>query len=377
MKKILIISFSNLKTDARVSRQVVFLKNQPYDLTVACHDANATANVNLIKLKPISFTPLRKLLSGLLLLSRLYSMAHRFLYGQKLNLNADFDLIIANDVESLPLAYQLKGNAKVLFDAHEYAPRHFEDRLMWRIFFKGFNEFLCRKYIHKVDAMITIGEGIAQEYEKNFHVKPIILTNATYYYPLEPRETEPHRIKLVHQGMASPSRKLELMFEMMNHLDERFTLDLFLVQPVHRTHIEYLEHIKKLAEKDNRIRFIPPVPSKELIATLNKYDVGIVLIPPVNFNYRNTLPNKFFECIQARIALAIGPIPEMKKITEEYNIGIVSEDFSGRSLADKLTSLSIDKINQFKNNTTKAAHEMNAEKNETQFNSIVHQLIES
>ena len=41
-----------------------------------------------------------------------------------------FDLIIANDIESLPLAFEIDPQARVLFDAHEYAPRHFEDK--WR-----------------------------------------------------------------------------------------------------------------------------------------------------------------------------------------------------------------------------------------------------
>lgn len=37
--------------------------------------------------------------------------------------NKKFDLIIANDVESLPLTLEIANGARVLLDAHEYTPR--------------------------------------------------------------------------------------------------------------------------------------------------------------------------------------------------------------------------------------------------------------
>src|SRR5258706_5440670 len=364
MHKALVISFSNLNHDARVKRQVSFFGRE-YDVKVACYDG--PDELNIIKIHSPRLSVIHKIISGLFLVLRFYTKAYQLLYGQNLKLKKDFDLIVPNDIEALPLAFQLKGNAKILFDAHEYAPRHFENKLSWRIFFQGFNKFFCRKYIPQVDGMMTIGEGIASEYEKHYGIKPVIITNAPAFYNIQPNPTNPKKIKLVHQGIANPSRKLELMFDMMEHLDERFTLDLMLMKPIHRSNITYLEKLKTLAKKNSRIQFVPPVPTDKIIPTLNKYDIGIVLIPPINFNYQNTLPNKFFECIQARIALAIGPIPEMKKITEKFEIGVVSQDFTAKSLAEKIQLLTSEKIDCFKNNTTRVAQELNAEKNEELF----------
>ncbi|MBS1558961.1 MAG: glycosyltransferase [Bacteroidetes bacterium] len=371
---ILVISFSNLKTDARVKRHVNFLLNAGHKITLVCHDAEEDANIMLIPISPLKLTLVKKIISSVLLLSRLYSVAYRYLYGYQLRLNQKFDIVLSNDIETLPLAFQLKGQAKIIFDAHEYAPRHFEDKLLWRIFFQGFNQYLCKKYIPKVDKMITIGEGIANEYTKEFGVKPTVITNASAYYDIEPRKTNSKKIRLVHQGIATPSRKLELMFEMMNHLDERFTLDLFLVTPTHRSNILYLQQLKEIAKRDPRIRFPDPVPANQLINTLNQYDIGITLIPPVNFNYANTLPNKFFECIQARIAQAIGPIPEMKKITEAYRIGVVSGDFEPQNLAQKIQQLDAERIDEYKANCAAAARVFNAGKNEKTLNEIIDSL---
>ncbi|MBS1491821.1 MAG: capsular biosynthesis protein [Bacteroidetes bacterium] len=371
---ILVISFSNLKTDARVKRHVNFLLNAGHKITLVCHDAEENATITLIRVSPLKLTLVKKMISGVLLLSRLYSAAYRYLYGYQLRLNQKFDIVLSNDIETLPLAFQLKGQAKIIFDAHEYAPRHFEDKFVWRLFFQGFNKYLCQKYIPKVDRMMTIGEGIAHEYEKNYGQKPVVITNASAYYDMETRKTNSEKIRLVHQGIATPSRKLELMLEMMNHLDNRFTLDLFLVTPTHRSNILYLRQLKEIAKKDPRINFPQPVPANELIRTLNQYDIGITIIPPVNFNYANTLPNKFFECIQARIAQAIGPIPEMKKITETYHIGVVSDDFDSKSLAEKIQQLSAEQVDALKANCAAAARALNAGKNEKKLNEIIDSL---
>ncbi|HET9053229.1 MAG TPA: hypothetical protein VFM90_03600, partial [Cyclobacteriaceae bacterium] len=154
MKKILVVVVSDLRHDARVMRHVNFLKND-YAVTVACLNAPATGDFNVVKLPPQKLTFFKKAVSAGLLLTRFYSIAHRILYPYRSFARQfvpeNFDLIIANDAETLPLAFAFSGKkTNVLFDAHEYAPRHFENVLTWRIFFQGFNTYLCRKYIPQV-----------------------------------------------------------------------------------------------------------------------------------------------------------------------------------------------------------------------------------
>jgi len=374
MRKALVITFSKIQHDARVKRQISFLEND-FEVHLACFDSYK--DFRSVKISPPRLSLMNKLVSGAFLILRLYDKAYDKLYGQNLNLAKDFDLVIANDIEALPLAFQLKGNAKILFDAHEYAPRHFENKLSWRIFFQGFNKFLCKKYIPKVDAMITVGEVIAKEYEKRYGVTPTVITNAPPYSDIVPKAVAPDKIRMVHQGIANPSRKLELMFDMMDQLDERFELYLMLMNPIHKSHMDYLKRLKNMSTKNGRIHFIPAVPTDRVISTINQFDLGIILIPPINFNYRNTLPNKFFECIQARTAVAIGPIPEIKKITEFYKIGLVSDDFRASSLAKKIQSLTAEEIQQFKTNTNLAAFELNAEKNKVIFKNVLEGLFKT
>ena len=376
MKNVLVLVLSNLKHDARVRRQVLALKDN-YKTTIVCFGGDAAEGYEMITIKPTKLTLFRKAVTSLFLILKLHAIAHRLLHNYffvtHMLRDRKFDLIIANDVETLPLAFAFPNGPKVIFDAHEYAPRHFEDKKMWRLFFQDFNIWLCRKYIPKTAGMMTVGKGLALEYEKNFHVKPTVITNANHYFELEPAPVAEHKIRLVHHGIATPSRKLELMIEAMALLDDRFTLDLMLLTPgfASKKTRQYLDDLRALAEKDPRIKVIPPVKSSDVVKTICHYDMGVFLLPPVNFNYENTLPNKLFDFIQARLGVAIGPTPEMAEIVKNYNIGIVAENFSAHSLAEKLNKLTKQEIENFKKNASVASKELNAEVNAIKINNMI------
>ena len=135
MKSILILSFSDLNHDARVNRHIGFLKDA-YRVTFASFGGGQFQEVNAVQLKRIRPSITEKFLGGLALLFRSYNAAYRIIYNQKTYSKClsgqRHDLILSNDIETLPLAFDLAQGAKVLFDAHEYAPRHFEDKLVWR-----------------------------------------------------------------------------------------------------------------------------------------------------------------------------------------------------------------------------------------------------
>jgi hypothetical protein len=381
MKKVLVLVLSNLKHDARVRRQILALKDN-YKTTVVAFGGDPSPDYELIVIKPINLNLFRKALASVFLLLKMYPTAHRILhnYYSVVSTLSDrkFDLIIANDVETLPLAFAFPGKRKVIFDAHEYAPRHFEDKKMWRIFFQDFNTWLCKKYIPKTTGMMTVGKGLALEYEKNFQVRPTVITNANNFFDVQPGVTPENKIRLVHHGIATPSRKLELMFDVMALLDNRFTLDLILLTPgfASKGTRQYLDDLRERTKQDSRIKIIPPVKSSEVVNAIRHYDMGIFLLPPVNFNYENTLPNKLFDFIQARLGIAIGPTPEMAEIVNHYHLGIVSEEFTPKSLAEKLGKVTKTDIETFKKNSNAAAAELNAEVNARKINAMISQVLE-
>jgi hypothetical protein len=380
MKKILILAYSDLRHDARVARQVDFL-SEGNQLTIACFNSPPEWTHEVLHIKRIRPTYLEKAISSIFLLTNQFESAYSVLYDfpnfrSKIKDRA-FDLIVANDIESLPLAFKIKGKEKILFDAHEYAPRHFEDKLVWRIFFQRFNKYLCKKYLPQVDKMITVGEALAKEYTKHYPVDPIVVTNANYLSNHAPSKVDPNKIKLIHHGAANPSRQLEIMIEMMNLLDERFSLDLMLLTPstANKKTRDYLTTLKNMIKDKPNINIIPPVKSSEVVASIHHYDIGIFLLPPINFNYANTLPNKFFDFVQARLCIAIGPTPEMAALVNTYDLGVVADDFTAISLAKKINALSNSDIARFKEQSNKAATTLSAEQNKVLLKNIVTKLL--
>jgi hypothetical protein len=283
-------------------------------------------------------------------------------------------VIIVNDIESLPLALSIKKRAKVLFDAHEYAPREYEDLWRWRILHQKYRTYLCKKFIPQCDRMITVCEGIADEYAAHFDVRPEIITNASDYRDLEPSEVHPEKIRIIHHGGVAPSRKLENMIEMMDYTDDRFSLDLMLVPSGPK---EYFTVIRTMGEKRHNVRFVDPVPMKDIVQATNHYDIGLYVLEPNSFNNRYALPNKFFEFIQSRLAIAIGPSPEMKKLVKKYNLGIVSDDFSPRTMAEKINALTTEQIRFYKRQSHLAAKELSSERNLETMEKIIRQMIEA
>lgn len=381
MKNVLIIVFNNLKVDARVTRQINFLA-QSYRVTAFCFDANPTQDFNVFKVTKTKLTTPRKLLLSFFLLLGFYKISYRILHSYQRYIatlkDQRFDIIIANDAETLPLAFKIATeNTRVYFDAHEYAPRQFEDRLYWRVFFQRFYTTICNRFIPQVSGMSTINQGLADAYERGFGLKPLVITNASGYYDLSPKPKENFPIKLVHHGIFTVSRSPELMIDLLEMLDERFTLDLIYMVPdgASAKTKQYFEEFKIRAAKTGKIKVLPALKNDEVVPFLHEhYDLGIILVPPINFNYENGLPNKLFECIQARLGMAVGPLREIASITNKYHIGVVSDAFSPADLAAKLTPLTLQDVSNFKINAGNAAREMNAQFNKELFLAALQKL---
>lgn len=378
MKKILVLSFSDLEYDARVSRQVQWLAEKA-EITCVCFSPNPNLpklNWKIVKQTPLG--PFKKICLAVCLLLRLYRMAYQIQHGYFNKLkdlkNNPFDWIVANDIESLPLAFQLKASekTKIYFDAHEYAPRHFEDKLWWKVLFAPWYNHLCRKLIPKVDHMTTVSAGLIEEYAKNFGANPTLITNATKFHDLAP--TKVHSpVRMIHHGIVNKSRKIENMLEVAHLLGSNYTLDLILMLPEYASEDtkNYFEELGNTIHSMDNVNLLRSMPNKDIVPFINDYDIGLFLLEPVNFNYTYALPNKLFDFIQARLAIAIGPSAEMANYVNQFELGIVSDSFSPKNLAEKISAISRESLQRFKENSHKVAYDLSEEANKEKVQSII------
>ena len=225
MNKIAIISLSHLHQDPRVYRQIDALKID-YEII--------TAGITSIGIPGIPFFKLD--FFGKKIYQRAFWMKltkkYENFYWQYANFHElglylrkeKPDIIIANDIDMLPVAIQNKGCAKIIFDAHEYSPLENDESFLFRFLFKPYKEWLVKNYVHMADSMMTVSNGIAEQY---FHVtnkRPVVVTNSPKYQQLSPSPVNSNKIKLVHHGAAIPERNLEINIAVMKYLPKNTTL---------------------------------------------------------------------------------------------------------------------------------------------------------
>jgi len=356
-KTILVISFSDMGNDPRVYRQLVHLKER-YNVIAAGLKGPDLDGVQFYKIRPRGGAA-RKITRSLYLKTKMFDKYYSATFdSSELIDNIDhkqLDVILANDNDSLPLAFSFDG-VPVIHDAHEYAPRQYEDLFFWRFFMQAYRTDLCSRYLKRCKAVLTVSEGIAEEYDRVFGVRPLVITNASDYVDLVPSKVDPDHIRIISHGSANVSRRIEVMIEMMDHVDDRFSLDLMLVP----TEPKYYRSLEKMAAERKNVRLVPPVPMGDIIKASNPYDIGLFISQPINFNLKNVLPNKFFEYVQSRLAIAIGPSPEMARIVKEAGCGVIAKDFEPRSMATLLNGLDGESIARMKQRSHESARALSS-----------------
>ena len=269
-------------------------------------------------------------------------------------------VVIIHEPENLPyfLKLRAKYKFKLVFNAHEYHPLEFEDRPEWqrtsgRYFFR-----LYKKYLHSLDLLINVCDGIAEECEKNFGIVSFVFPNAALYRPdIKPVPLSDGPIRMIQHGACIRERNIELMVKTAQLLGSDYRLDLMLM----KNDKSYYEELIQLASKTSNVRLIEPVSFDEIVPFINQYDIGLYYIKPSSFNNRMALPNKLYEFIQARLCTVISPSVEMKRVVEQNSLGRVAVDFTAESMAEAVKGLSKEQIYDYKQKADASAYKLSAE----------------
>lgn len=352
---LLIISYSPLYRDARVLRQIRHF-TPDYDVTTCGYGETPEGVVDHVQIPDeiIYWHKDRKLM-----ITRRYQRAYdtapvtqhlrgRFTPGQ-------FDVILANDVDTVPLAVTLKPRGGVHADLHEFSSRQKEESRVWRLAVAPYYRYLVRRWVSRADSATTVGDGLARQYKSEFGIACSVVVNAPQYADLSPRPVAwPPR--LVHAGNGVAAR-LEVMLEAMSLVTNGATLDLYLIDQGNG----YVPALRERYADSSVITIHDPVPTAEVVITLNSYDVGVYSLPPISFNFKWAMPNKFFDFVQARLALVIGPSPEMASLVEKYHLGVVAQDFTPEGFAAAINALTPEGLEAAKAASHEAARVLCAE----------------
>lgn len=273
------------------------------------------------------------------------------------------DLVIVHEPAYIPYLFSEDKKFKVIFNAHEYHPLEVEGDAKWTRTWGKIYETIYRKYLPKLNLLINVNQEIADQCEKEFGVKSLVIPNASKYFKNSNQPSEFNfPLRFIHHGVPNPDRKLETMIEAFRILGESYELDLMLVQ----NGSEYYRSLEEMVDGIPNVRLIPSVSFSEIIPFIAKYDLGVYSLAPISFNNQMALPNKFFEFVQARLPMVIGPSPVMRKYVEKYQLGKICRDFGPESLADSIRSISKEELTTFRTNLDIAAKELSMENFESE-----------
>ncbi|MBP2413767.1 glycosyltransferase involved in cell wall biosynthesis [Arthrobacter stackebrandtii] len=356
LPSLLILTFSPIRSDPRVLKQVELLKGK-YQVSTCAYGA-APDGIDSHFPLPTDSRGWTSDRIGLITrqYGRVYNGMTAVQEARKILPVGHFDIILANDLNALPLALDLKPRLGVHADLHEYAPSEKESDLKWRLFVAPFMRWICRKQLPMATSVTTVSQGIADEYHRRFGVEVGVVTNAAPYLEAEPTPTAAP-LKVIYSGAGQRYRKIELIIDAMKGVDDKVQLD-FVVMP---NEPDYVDELKRSAANLPNVRFIDPVPYEELVSLIRNYDVAMCFLPNSTFNLQNALPNKFFEAVQARIGVITGPSPAMVALVESYGLGVVTKDFSTEALRTALNGLTETETARWKTAANDAAWTLSAE----------------
>ena len=270
--------------------------------------------------------------------------------------NVRCDLAIAHDYFTAPIAAKLAALSGGVYtvDCHEFSFEQYMHDPKWITRERPWVHAMEKRFLPGASVVTTVCDGIADALQTTYQLpkRPTVVRSTAFYHDL-PYRPVGEKIQVLYHGIVSPMRGLEQTIESVKLWNPEYHFVIRGPGPD-----DYLASLNALAEQHgviNRVRIDPPVAFNEMVPRANEADIGFFVQPDISRQKRFTLPNKFFEYVQARLALCVADLPEMARLVNEHDLGILVPKIAPESIAQKINSLTRDKINAYKRSSMKAA----------------------
>lgn len=234
------------------------------------------------------------------------------------------DIIHATDLDTLWAATKASkiNHAKVLYEAREL---YVEQLAVYkRPVVKLFWKILENRLIHKANAVVTINSSIADEMIKRYNIpKPIIAMNVAHssavnIVDLRGKFNLHCKYLLVYQGLLRPGQGIIRCLRAIRDLPET---GLVIIGDG-----PFLDEIKSKLDNygiHERVRFTGMVPPDKLADYTAGGDAGFLLMEAEAMNNFLALPQKIFQYIEVGVPPVVTNIPELRKVVETDDLGLV------------------------------------------------------
>jgi len=344
VKKILILTFSDVKNDSRIIRYINSLE-KGYDIFLL-------GNGNLTDEKffyiDINYRSRRKNKS---IFDFLYYNFYLRFKTYNIIKNLRPDIVHANDFETfLPSYFAFKNKKdKIIYDSHEIWCERVGVRknILTRIF--NYLEYLLEKrLIKKIKYFVTVSNSIKNYFEEKYQTKNIFvvrnLPSLNIYSESEKSIFDfikkEKRIKFVYIGPLSLERNIPFLIEVFKNFEKEFHLTLI------------GKDLIKISDSSN-IKVFGSIDEKKVIPTLKLFDIGVHPLKTDNLNHKFSLPNKIFQYMASSLAIFVYENIETLKIVERCKNGFTADFSDKRNVIEKLEKFKEVDLEKFKDNSYK------------------------
>jgi len=273
-----------------------------------------------------------------------------WLKAKKLAVSFKADIYHAHDLNTILPAYLAakKNRAKLVYDSHElYTERNtlIKESALSKWMIRKFEMFLIRK----ADAVITVNHSIAVELANLYKIPvPYVVMNCPDNRSAASNNLLRERIGLngnkkiiLYLGSITFNRGLEESITAMRQVYGGILVIMGYGKPAY---IDSLHREIQQVGVEDRVCFIPAVPPHEVVSVSASADIGIVPIQNACKSYYYCSPNKLFESMMAGLPVAASNFPELRRVVEEANCGLLFDPSNPDEIARVLNTMIGDPI---------------------------------
>ncbi|MCD6587770.1 MAG: glycosyltransferase family 4 protein [Candidatus Fermentibacteraceae bacterium] len=285
---------------------------------------------------------------------------------KKTALQVNADVYHANDLDTLEICGSVaaQNRAKLVYDSHELWLESSRYLIATHPLNKIRLKRIEQKYIYRADAVIAVtpmrGRRMQEMYPsmRNLH----IVENAPEKLLKLPEKgrlrsminSEPDDVIALYQGVLCPERGLEELLTAAELTGNPKLKFVFIGMDTWNGTLQQMAADRRL---NNRVFFLPPVPSEELPEITVDADMGFILFRNTCLNHYYSLPNKLYEYMMAGVPIVSSDFPELKRVLGEAESGITVDPDSPEEIAEAVERLAAnpDMRDRMKENGRKAA----------------------
>ena len=311
--------------------------------------------------RPLKFIPVK--------VNRIISFFLWARYIRKLKV----DIISCHNIIALAIGYistlGIKHKPKLIYDSHEFE----FGRNSKRGKFASFCVLLAERFLIKRCVFsIMVNDTIADAVQKLHKLKerPLVVRNISNYIEVDGSVVQQQRERyntlfhfekadfiVLYHGAIVNGRGIENTIKAIANIKGLKCIILGFGEDA------YIQNLKNMIVANHLERIVvfhDAVPQDELWKYVGAVDVGVVMIDNICLSYYYSLPNKFFQNVQVHTPIIGSDFPEIKRMIEKYNIGLVCKADSPEALRTAIMRLKDDKAlyNTFKENLKIASKEL-------------------